>query len=240
MNDKRIPYYLQLRDTIVNQITNGMMPAHSKLPSERELSNAHDMNRVTVRQSLLQLESQGLIYRLTRRGWYVSPPRFNYDPTQHISFMDNVVAQGRTPSTIILSKEEISASSKTAAHLGVQGGTFVFSLRRQRSIDVLSVLVEQITVNAALCPGLLDIPLDRSLTKIFEEHYGITIKRTTVNMYPAPLNDREAKELKVSGGTPGLFLTRSSYDADDNIIEYDEEYWRHDALAISLDVRNNH
>lgn len=238
MNDKRVPYYLQLRDTIVEQISNGLMSAHSKLPSEREISSAHEINRVTVRQSLLQLESEGLIYRLVRRGWYVSPPRLRYDPTLNISFMDNVVAQGRTPSTIIISKEEISSSPLAVSQLGIEDSALVFSLRRQRAIDSLSVLVEQIYVNADLAPGLLDIPLDRSLTKIFKEHYGILIKRTKVNMYPAPLNEREAKELKVVAGTPGLFLTRTSYDTDDNIVEYDEEFWRHDALKISLDVQN--
>lgn len=238
MKERRIPYYLQLRDTIASQISSGMMAEHSKLPSERELTSTHDINRVTVRQALMQLESEGLIYRLLRRGWYVSPPRLFYDPTQNVGFMDNVRAQDRLPTTIILSKEEIPASPLAANQLNVAQGAPVFSLQRRRTIDSLSVLVEHIHVNAELCPGLLDISLDRSLTKIFKDHYDILISRTKVNMYPAPLNDTQAEELKVVAGAPGLFLARTSYDQHDNIIEYDQEYWRHDALEISIEVQN--
>ncbi len=236
MKEKRIPYYLQLRDTIANQIISGKMTAHTKLPSERELTHYHDITRVTVRQALLQLESEGLIYRLLRRGWYVSPPRLNYDPTQNISFMDSVLAQGRIPTTIILDKKEVPASALMAKQLDVAKRAPIFSLKRRRTIDDLSVLVEQILVNAEPCPGLLDTPLDRSLTKIFKKYYGIEVSHTKVTMYPAPLNDSHAEALKVVAGTPGLFLARTSFDQYDNIIEYDEEYWRHDALEISIDV----
>lgn len=235
MKDLHVPYYLRLRDALANQIEGGLLGPHVKLPSERELKETYDINRVTVRQALMQLESEGLIYRLIRRGWYVSPSRLVYDPTKNIGFMDNVRLQGRTPETSILSKSEVSASSWANRHLGIEVGAPVFLLRRRRSIDGLAVLVEHINVNAKLCPGLLDFPLECSLTELFKEHYGITISRTQINMYPAPLNEAQADELKVVAGAPGLFLTRASYDQNDNIVEFDQEFWRHDVLEISIE-----
>ncbi len=238
MKDLHVPYYLRLRDALATQIESGLLGPHTKLPSERELKETYDINRVTVRQALMQLESEGLVYRLIRRGWYVSPPRLFYDPTQSIGFMDNVRSQGRVPETVILSKSEISASPWANRHLGVDSGAPLFLLRRRRSIDGRSVLIEHIHINAKLCPGLLDIPLECSLTEIFREHYGIHISRTKINMYPAPLNEAQADELKVVAGSPGLFLSRASYDQHGNIVEYDQEFWLHDALEISLDIES--
>lgn len=236
MKDLHVPYYLRLRDALASQIENGLLGPHTKLPSERELKETYDINRVTVRQALMQLESEGLVYRLIRRGWYVSPARLFYDPTQSVSFMDNVRSQGRVPGTEILSQSEISASPWATQHLGVDSGAPLFLLRRRRSIDDRAVLIEHININAKLCPGLLDLPLECSLTDIFHEHYGIQISRTRINMYPAPLNEAQAEALQVVAGTPGLFLSRASYDQHGNIVEFDQEFWRHDALEISIDV----
>ncbi|AKO53762.1 hypothetical protein ABA45_16115 [Marinobacter psychrophilus] len=239
MKDLHIPFYLRLRDKLAGDIERSVLQHHAKLPSERELSKAYDLNRVTVRQALMQLESEGLIYRLIRRGWYVSPPRLFYDPSKNISFMDNVRAQGHVPETIILSKSELVASVWTNRTMGIELGAPVHLLRRCRMIDGRAVLVEHIHVNAKLCPGLLELPLDCSLTALLREHYGIRISRTRVNMYPAPLNGDQAAELNVVAGAPGLFLTRTSYDQNDQVVEFDQEFWRHDIIEIALEVVNN-
>ena len=59
-------------DTILQQIERGLFTTQSKrLPSERELSDSFNASRLTVKQALLHLESQGIIYRKERRGWFL-------------------------------------------------------------------------------------------------------------------------------------------------------------------------
>ena len=36
--------------------------------------------------------------------------------------------------------------------------------------------------------------------------------------------------------TPGLYLTRTTFDQYDNAAEFDQEFWRHDALEMSIEV----
>ncbi len=56
------------------------------------MGDAFGITRMTIRQALFQLEAEGLIYRLNRRGWFVSPPRLRYDPTANLSFTENALA----------------------------------------------------------------------------------------------------------------------------------------------------
>ncbi len=56
------------------------------------MGDAFGITRMTIRQALFQLEAEGLIYRLNRRGWFVSPPRLCYDPTANMSFTENALA----------------------------------------------------------------------------------------------------------------------------------------------------
>lgn len=232
----KIPHYLRIRDDIASQIETGQLKLQTKLSSERTLSETFRITRMTVRQALLQLEGEGLIYRLNRRGWFVSPSRLRYDPTADISFTENVRAQGGVAGTRILSKEETVASPWACQHLVLPVGAPLYLVSRLRLIGDRAVMVECLHVNAALCPGLLDLPLDRSLTELLALHYGIVVRRARVTMHQAALIGSQAEALGVAVGTPGLYLTRTSFDQFNNVIEFDQEFWRHEALEIYVDV----
>jgi len=58
-----------------------------------------------------------------------------------------------------------------------------------------------------------------------------------VDMQPCALTRGEAEALQVKSGLPGLNVVRTSYDAQGRVVEFDREYWRHDALKISVDIR---
>ena len=234
--DRKVPYYLRVRDHFTSLIETGALAPQAKLPSERVLGDIFQITRVTARQALIQLEVEGLIYRLNRRGWYVSPRRLRYDPAANVSFTKNVKAQGRLPGTTVISKEQIPASAWDREHLRVTVGDPVFLIRRVRLVDGRAVLVEHLHVNATRCPGLLDHALEGSLTEILAEHYGITLRRAQVTMHPASLNESQAEALGVAAGIPGLYLARTSFDQSNNVIEFDEEFWRHDVLEICVDV----
>jgi DNA-binding GntR family transcriptional regulator len=173
---------------------------------------------------------------MDRRGWFVSPPRLQYDPTLNISFTENVASQGRVPGTVLLSQEQTTASTWDFNHLGVTAEEPVFLIRRLRLIDQRPVLVEHLHVNANRCPGLLDLPLDQSLTKLLAEHYGIIERRARIRVRPTALTASQAEPLQVAAGTPGLYLTRTTYDQDDNVVEFDQEFWRYDVLEVAIEV----
>ncbi|MFM2505189.1 phosphonate utilization transcriptional regulator PhnR, partial [Escherichia coli] len=59
--------------------------------------------RITIRESLAQLGSSGLIWRADRRGWFVTPERLWLDPTQNTNFHKLCREQGREPKTALLS-----------------------------------------------------------------------------------------------------------------------------------------
>ncbi len=137
---------------------------------------------------------------------------------------------------MLISKEMVPASSWTTKHLAVPDRAPVFLIRRRRFIDGRAVLVEQLCVNVTHCPELLELPLEQSLTDLLEQHYGIVERRVRITMRPTALNEVQAQALQVAVGTPGLYLTRTTLDQFDNIIEFDREFWRHDVLEVEVDT----
>jgi len=230
------PHYLSVRD----RIARGLAPlgVGAKLPSERELQTLFGAARGTVRESLFQLEGEGLIYRRDRSGWYVCPPPIIYDPTEWAGFMAYVSAQGRTPSTDTLSAALAPPSAAVAEALGFLSDEdrAVYALRRRRAVDGRAVLMEDIHVDSRIAPDLLKFSLNDSLTLILREAYGVAIVRTRVDMQPCALSRIEAAVLAAKPGAPGLLIVRTSFDAEGRAVEYDREVWRHDAVRLHIDI----
>jgi DNA-binding GntR family transcriptional regulator len=55
-------------------------------------------------------------------------------------------------------------------------------------------------------------------------------------MRPCALVKFAADALGVKPGTPGLLVVRTSLAADGRVVEYDQEYWRHDAIRVHVDL----
>ena len=100
-------------------------------------------------------------------------------------------------------------------------------------------MVEQIHVNAKRCPGLLDYPLDQSMTDLMLEKFGIIEHRTQISMRPTALSDQPVKALGASLGTSSLYLSRTILDQLKEVVEFDQEFWRHDAIDICVSTVGN-
>ena len=145
--------------------------------------------------------------------------------------------QGRTPSTETLSKTIVPATAALADIFRIAPGTQLYDIRRRRSVDGRPVLVETIYIDPTRAPGLIDHSLDDSITRILSTSYDLTVARNRVDMCPCALVKQAADALGVKPGTPGLLVVRTSLSADGRVVEYDHEYWRHDAIRVHVDLQ---
>ena len=218
------------------QIDHGLLAPASQLPAERKLSELFATTRITVREALLQLEAQGQIYREERRGWFVSPPRLAYNLMQRSHFHAMVSAQGRRPSTEVISARLQPASAAVCAWLRMPALSSVIQIRRARRIDERLVLYVEHYLNPQYFPGILDFDLNQSITELYARHYDLHYGRVRFEIVPTSLPVEAAAALKVSAGSPGLRIARVNYDQHERLIDCDLEFWRHDAIHVGVDV----
>jgi DNA-binding GntR family transcriptional regulator len=218
------------------QIKFGLLSPGSQLPAERKLSEVFTTTRITLREALGQLEAQGLIYREDRRGWFVSPPRLAYNPLVRSHFHKMVGEQGRVPATEVLSARLIPASTEVCQLLALPGLSRAYQIRRARRVDGRLVLYVEHYLNPAYFPGILQYDLTRSLTELYEQEYGIQYGRVRFDIVPTALHSEAAAALKVVRGSPALKVVRINRDQHGRLIDCDLEYWRHDALHVSVEV----
>ena len=70
--DNNRPIYLQIKETIENDILNGRIAPEEQIPSNSQLVNHYNINPVTVMKGINLLVDEGIIYKKRGLGMYVS------------------------------------------------------------------------------------------------------------------------------------------------------------------------
>ncbi|MCV5374257.1 MFS transporter, partial [Escherichia coli] len=75
-------------------------------------------------------ETEGLIYREERRGWYVSPERICYNPLSRSHFHQMIREQHRIAETKLLNVRSEMAAGEYAKSLEVERITPIYVIER--------------------------------------------------------------------------------------------------------------
>ncbi|MBW5802168.1 UTRA domain-containing protein [Halomonas elongata] len=224
-----------LRMTLWELLTQHTLRPGDRLPSERQLLEYLNTTRITLREALSQLEAEGRIYRESRRGWFLSPPRLRYDLLAGLPFHEMVESQRRRAATELLEASETAASTTVARRLGLAEGTPVYRIVRARSIDGRRVLYVEHHLRVDCFPGILAFDLAAcSLTELYRREYAIRVSRVSFELGSTVLGNQAAAALYAAPGSPVQRITRINHDQNGRMVDCDDEYWRHDAIELTL------
>ena len=221
----------KIKSTLREQICGGIMNDRQKLPSERELSELFETTRITIKDALVSLETEGLIYREERRGWFVSPERVRYNPLSRSHFHQMVREQDRIAETKVLNVRSVMASRDYAKAMQIERITPIHIIERLRYIDGRAVLFVENCLIANLFPNILQ----GSLTGLYAEKYGYRTQRSRFEVIPTAAPSHVAKALNLATGQPVLKICRVNYKQDGAIMDCEFEYWRPDSVVITID-----
>ncbi|RVD44738.1 MAG: GntR family transcriptional regulator [Mesorhizobium sp.] len=115
----RTPLHIQLADIIRSQIESGVFSAGDQLPTEMELMRQHELSSSTVRQAVLALVGEGLLYRRAGKGTFVAKRHIGRDLLTFSGFSEEAVARGFRPGTRHVTVDWRSADAALAAALNV-------------------------------------------------------------------------------------------------------------------------
>jgi DNA-binding GntR family transcriptional regulator len=90
-----VPRYYQLQEIIRERIRNGEWTPGSSIPSERELCERYGISRMTARQAISGLETEGLLYREQGKGTFVGQGVIAQQLLQLTGFTEDMNARQR-------------------------------------------------------------------------------------------------------------------------------------------------
>lgn len=231
--------YLTIHQAILEQIESGQLEARQKLPAERKLAELFNTTRVTLREALALLETDGKLYREDRRGWFISPPPFVYDPGKLIGFEQRAQQLNRRASHRLLSAQSGLATKEASALMTLPPFSDLFTVTRLRELENRAVCYVTSMLLPRVAPTLLDTDFTDSLSTTLRDQFNLEVVKIEYRASVTSLVGDIATSLNATHGATAVKVTRYFYDKQHSLIGCSEEYWRHDALVLNAETTFN-
>lgn len=222
------PFYLQLKRFIEGQVASGALPPHSRIPSERELSEQYGISRMTARRALLELTREGLIYTSVGKGTFVAEPKIRQNLQALTSFSEEMRARGMRPAARVLRRELCPAPADVAAGLRVPPETTVLCLERLRLADDEPMAIERAHFCFPRMEELRGIALDGSLYELLRERFGLVPAEAFQEFEARLATEPEQDLLRIGAGAAVLTIARTTLDQTQRPFEFVQAIYRAD------------
>jgi GntR family transcriptional regulator len=230
-----IPMYVQIQGQLLAMIRSSRLNAGDPLPSEEELSRVYGVSRMTSRQALQLLKSQGFATRHKGRGTFVTRPKVEKDIAHLAGFTAEMQALSMRASSQLLASETIPAAEEIATTLVIEVGTPVFRLRRLRLADGSPVAIEESCLSSIRFPGIekLDF-IRRSLYQTLRERYGVRFGMADEILEARAASKPEAQLLAIPARSSLLVISRTLWNVDGEPFEMARSSYRGDRYRAVL------
>lgn len=235
---RAVPIYSQIKEMVREKIEAGEWPPGALIPSERHFCDQFGISRMTVRQALGDLASEGLVVREKGKGTFVARPRLRQRLTRLTGFSEDMQARGKRPGARVLRVETVPAKPPVSRALGILPQEPVVVVERLRLADDEPVALEVCHLHCDQMERLLSAPLEGSLYGLLETLCAVHPRRAEQEIEASVPTPAEQDLLRLERGAPVLRNRRTTYDQDGRPFEYTESVYRGDRYTFYAELLN--
>ena len=230
------PLYLQLKKTIEDAVTKGLLGPGDALPSERDIAVKAEVSRVTVRKAVQDLVRGGVLIQRHGSGTFVAPKmeRVEQSLSRLTSFTEDMARRGMQVRSEWLERAVHAPSPVEMMVLGLSSKELVARVCRLRIANDTPLAIERASISANVLPNpdAVGASLYASLEKT-----GHRPVRAVQRISAANLGEADASLLQVPPGGASLNIERISYLATGKVIEFTRSVYRGDTYDFVAELR---
>ena len=240
--ESHIPYYIQLMEILKEKVRQKTWLPGDQIPGEQDLCELYKISRTVVRQSLRELELEGVIIRRKGKGTFIALPKINESLVAKLTgFYQDMVERGLKPVTKVLHQKIVPCPAKSAQYLNIAVGTDVIDICRLRFINDHPIQLVTTYIPYNICPSLATVDLsNRSLYEYLEQECNVFIAKGKRFIEAVTANDKEADLLDIEHGAPLLMLDSVSFDQNGRPVEYYHALHRGDRSRFEVELLRTH
>ena len=232
-----VPLYIQIKKIIKDKILSNEYAPGDSLPSEAQLQEIFHVSRITARQAIAQLESEGLVERARGKGTRVLFQNKIEEQLAGIkSFTNEMLERGIQPGTRWAHIELVKADRHVADIFGCKKGDLVYRLDRVRTGDDVPIVYFVSYFSRDRNLPLEDEKYTGSMYALLDELNIRKPVKTRENFKAITARKEEAEKLDIKKGDPLLIRERVSYDHEGNVLEYTISYYPGERYSYSIEL----
>lgn len=238
LKENGLPLYYQIKDSILNMIENEQLKPGDLIPPEREICKMQGVSRMTVNKAIMELVSDGVLYREQGRGTFVARPKQYKKLSQLIGFSQEMESKGHKTSSKIISFDIKKATHQIKDILKLpEDKDYVITIKRLRLIDNEPIAIETVWLARYRFPDMsVETIFGQSLYKIFREQYGYQLSSAKETIEPKLLSEFEIELLNQPESQLALNFKKVAYIENEIPIEYTEAIYRSDKYKYEIQI----
>lgn len=230
--NQHIPYYVQIK-TYLRNLAAQKKP-HESMPSEAQLSEMFRVSRGTVKQAVMDLVYEGVLYREQGKGTFVCPPKVTRSFERLPSFTEDIRRLGSSPSTRILSVKQALPTPYLAQLFGLQPKETLIKIKRLVSMERVPIVVLTSHLNPHVYPALQADEIRDSLYEVLQRKYGVVPVKAQDTYSIADISPKTAELLQCPKTASVCYSQRVAYLAGGMAVEYVESFIRSDRFKLDI------
>lgn len=235
-NESMQPLYAQIKEIIKQRILDGDYDIHERLPSESEMMKVFGVSRITVRQALRDLHTDGLVFSVQGKGTFVSRPKAVQDIQSLQGFGEAMSPQGYETSARVIGVQEVRASGDVAEALNLSRNSKVIELTRIRYLNREPVSLDNSFFPLEIGKALQGRDLTQDVFPMLENEFGIGLGHADLKVEAIVANEALAQHLNVDVGSSILRIQRLVFSQAGDPIDFEYLSYRGDAFQYQIRV----
>jgi GntR family transcriptional regulator len=221
VRESPVPLHSQLRHVLVAMIEEGQLQAGQPFPPERELAERFGVSLAPVRQAILDLVGEGVLYRVRGKGTFLHEPTL----VENVSILSSFTASMRDRGLDVemrLLRQEKRRGSVMLERLAIVGG------------EPMGLFASHLSTKRF--PGIGERLVRRgSLWEVLEQDYCVVVVRADTIVEIGRCTTEQSALLQIPAGSSLLIAQGTSYDNADEAVEIFHVRYRADRIRLRLD-----
>ncbi|MBC1484565.1 trehalose operon repressor [Listeria sp. FSL L7-1485] len=227
--NKFFDIYLELEQ----DITSGVYPAGTLLPSENVLAKRFSVSRETIRKALVLLLENGCIQKLQGKGSVVlDRERYSFPVSGLTSFKELQKSEHMNATTKVIKNKQTTLPSQIADFAGLPKDTKCLEILRVRYLEEEATILDYDYLLGGETEPIATNILEDSLYQYLENEKGYEISYAQKEITVEPLNANDKKYLALHGDTHVVVVKSTVFLKDTTLFQYTESRHRMDKFRF--------
>jgi len=233
MSTTHLPLYAQVENVIMDRISNGSLPAGSRLPSEDSLVQEYAVSRTTIRAAIQSLVQRGLVEIRRGKGTFVTHPKITQELTELTGFVEDMQTLGRNATAKLLDQQAVAANQVVARQLALPKGSPVVRIQRVRLADGVPLSFDETYLPRELGRKIMVDNLETEpIFSLLERKYNTPLVEAEYRLEAICADATVATALRISVGSPIFLIERTSYSIGHRPVDYEKLHYRGDQIRF--------
>lgn len=209
-----------------------------RLPSERQLCEAWNCNRMTFRAAAKRLIAEGILTNVPVIGYFVAQEKLERYLQDLSSFTSVVESKGLHLTSRLISNSVLPAGRRIAQALNIPEASPVFELIRLRLVENNPVSLETVHIPLFMFEGIQQYDFEsQSLYAVMEKEYGVVFDRGSEEISITYADANEANLLQIEEGDPLFYLKGLTTNVHGVPVEVIKAVLRTDKIRFAGELR---